>query len=77
MIGTRTEVTTTTVVWTLPSPCLWGDLRKLFVVIERELGPDSRWDDVVTIHAGDDALYVRYDADRVVSRPHPRGVPGE
>jgi hypothetical protein len=65
--GTRTEVTTTTVVWELPNPCNWSDLRKVFAVAEQELGENAQWDDEVEVFGADDKLCVRYDAARVTT----------
>lgn len=75
MIGTRTVVTTTTVVWQLPNPCNWTDLRKVFARAEQELGENARWDDSVEIFGADETLCVRYDAARV-QNPPPGPDPG-
>lgn len=55
----RSTVTTTRVVYTLPSPTNWAEISKAMSACQQELGEErARWDDVVTVEAHDDEIHL-------------------
>lgn len=57
----RREVTKTWVEYSLPNPTVWGELRKLIAVAEKELDDRARWDDAAQVVATDDEIIVRWE----------------
>lgn len=57
----RREVTKTWVEYSLPNPTVWGELRKLIAVAEKELDDRARWDDAAQVVATDDEIVIRWE----------------
>jgi hypothetical protein len=57
------KVTKTWTEYTLPLPCVWGDLVDLVALVRQALGEDvAQWDTAAEVTATDEELVVRWEA---------------
>jgi len=56
------QVTKTWTEYTLPLPCLWGDLADLVAMARQALGEDAaEWDTAAEVVATDEELIIRWE----------------
>ena len=57
------QVTKTWTEYTLPLPCVWGDLTDLVALAGRAIGEDAaQWDTAAEVVATDEELIVRWES---------------
>jgi hypothetical protein len=64
---TRTEETTSRIVYTLRTPTNWVEVSKVLLACQQDLSAGTRYDDLVTVDVGDDEIRFSFDASLVSS----------